>query len=339
MIPVMSRGKWWAVGALHGPHGGPYDRWAVPTLHTILLITAVIGWLGACGFCNAAAVGCILMHHNDCSAEPSSDAIPQRIITIAPNSADIICALGACDRIIAVSKFCVYPPELRRRAKIGGLFDPDLEKIVALRPDLIVLRGRSESIENMCRQRGIDVYRDRTESLDDVEKTITKLGERLGLQTNAARIVATMRRQIDAIRRRVADQVKPRVLLVYARQPDRLANLLTTGPGTFLHEMIEIAGGINIFADQDMRYPQISLESIVARRPEVVIELLPEVKMTPELRRQMLAQWRGVGSFPAVTSGRIHFLTDDHCLIPSPRYVEIIEKVSRLLHPEDHNHP
>jgi len=279
------------------------------------------------------------MHHNADNAEPNSDATPQRIITIAPNSAEIICALGACDRIIAVSKFCVYPSELKERAKIGGLFDPDLEKIVALRPDLIVLRGQSEAIESLCRQRGIDIYRDRTESLGDVEQSVVKLGARLGLRKSATRIVATMRKQIDAIRRRVAKRTKPRVLLVYARQPDRLANLLTTGPGTFLHEMIEIAAGINIFADQDMRYPQISLESIVARRPEVIIELLPEVEMTRELRRQMLEQWRGVGSFPAVTSGRIHFLTDDHCLIPSPRYVEIIDKVSRLLHAEDHDNP
>jgi iron complex transport system substrate-binding protein len=279
------------------------------------------------------------MHHNADNAGPKGDAMPKRVITIAPNSAEIICALGGCDQIIAVSKFCVYPPELKGREKIGGLFDPDLEKIVALRPDLLVLRGHNEAIEKLCAERGIDLYHDRTDTLGDVEKTIVELGTRFGTEHKATKLVAKMRQQLSTIRQRVADQTKPRVLLVYARQPDRLTNLLTTGPGTFLHEMIEIAGGINLYADQDMRYPQISLESIVARRPDVIIELLPEVKMTPGLERRMREQWHGVGSFPAVTSNRIHFLTDDHGLIPSPRYVEIIEKVSRLLHPEDHDHP
>jgi ABC-type Fe3+-hydroxamate transport system substrate-binding protein len=129
------------------------------------------------------------------------------------------------------------------------------------------------------------------------------------------------------------------VLLTVSRRPDRLANLLTAGRGTFLDEMLAIAGGANIFGNLDMAYPQVSLESIVARRPEVIIELMPEVTVTPELRREMLDQWRQVGSFPAVTHGRVYVLTDDHCLIPSPRYVEIIEAVSRILHPQDHAEP
>ncbi|MCZ6664651.1 MAG: helical backbone metal receptor, partial [Gammaproteobacteria bacterium] len=210
MIRGMSRRKGWAVYALYGPHGGPYDRWAVPTI-PIFLITTVVGWLGACSFCNA---------------EQKSDAAPQRVITIAPNAAEIICALGACDRIIAVSKFCVYPPELKGREKIGGLFDPDLEKIVALRPDLFVLRGHNEAIVKLCSERGIELYHDRTDTLGDVERTIAELGVLFGKENEATKLVATMSQQINTIRRRGADQTKPRVLLVYARQPDRLANLL-----------------------------------------------------------------------------------------------------------------
>ena len=124
------------------------------------------------------------------------------------------------------------------------------------------------------------------------------------------------------------------MLLTLSRPPDRLANLLTTGRGTFLDEMLEIAGGVNIFGDLDMRYPQVSAEAIIAKRPEVIIEMMPEVKLTLKLKRQLLNQWKRFGTIPAVASGRIHFLTTDHCLIPSPRYVEIIEQVSRLLHPE-----
>lgn len=262
------------------------------------------------------------------------DHRPRRIITIAPNSAEIVCALGACDAIIGVSKFCVYPSELTERVKVGGLFDPDLEKIIALRPDLVVLRGRSESVERLCRDRGVTVYHDKTDTLAGVETCIKELGRLLGRDKEADALAQRFRGRIEQIRQRTADGPKPRVLLTVSRRPDRLASPLTTGKGTFLNEMLEIAGGENVFGQTDMAYPQVSLESIVARRPDVIIEMMPEVTLTPTLKRQMVDQWRTVGSIPAAAKDRIVFLTDNHCLIPSPRYVEIIEKVSRILHPE-----
>ena len=265
----------------------------------------------------------------------SAEKIPKRIITIAPNSAEIICALGACDRIVGASKYCVYPPELMNKPQVGGFIDPDLEKIVTLRPDLIVLRGRSEAIEGLCRRHGIDLYHDKTETLAGITRTTLDLGKRLGLAEEASSLVAEMRDQIDAIRRRVVGRNKPRVFLTYARQPDRLGDLLTAGRGMFLGEMIEIAGGVNVFGDLDIRYPQVSLEAILTKRPDVIIELMPEVKMTPPLEKQLRRQWATFSSIPAVAQGRLHFLTDDHSLIPSPRFIALIEKVSRILHPED----
>ena len=258
----------------------------------------------------------------------------RRIVTIAPNAAEIICALDAGERIVGVSKFCVYPPELKERPRVGGLFDPDLEKIVALRPDLVVLRGQNEAVERLCRARGIAIYRDKTDTLAGVETCIVELGQLLGRRDQAAALVKRFRSSIEAVRRRTADQARPRVFLTVSRRPDRLANLLTTGRGTFLNEMLEIAGGINVFGHLDMAYPQVSLESIIARRPDVIIELMPEVTLTAALKRDMQAQWRKVGSFPAASGGRIFIVTDEHCLIPSLRYVEIIERVSRILHPE-----
>lgn len=266
--------------------------------------------------------------------EPSPGRIARRIVTIAPNSAQIVCELGACDRIVGVSKFCVYPPSLADRPRVGGLFDPDLERITSLRPDLVVLRGRSDSIEQLCRRSGIDLYRDETDTIGGITRCIVELGHRLGLAETAGTLVERLEQRIEAIRQRVAGRPRPRVMLTVSRQPDRMSDILTTGNGTFLDETIEIAGGTNAFGDIDMRYPQVSAESIVAKRPDVIIELMPGVKATPAWRSRMLDRWKRLGSVPAVAHNRVYFLTDDHCLIPSPRYVEIIEKISRLIHPE-----
>ena len=98
--------------------------------------------------------------------------------------------------------------------------------------------------------------------------------------------------------------------------------------------MIEIAGGTNVFGHLDMNYPQVSPEGMLAQQPEVIIELMPDLKLTAALKEQMIMQWKQLGSMPAVISNRIHVLTEENSLIPSPRFVEIIDKVSRLLHPE-----
>lgn len=260
---------------------------------------------------------------------------PKRIITISPNSAEIICDLGACDRIVGVDKFCVWPPTLQKRPRVGGLFDPDLEKIVALRPDLVVLRGHSDALERLCASLEIRIYHDRTETLADVPVCITELGRLLDRGAEAVKLVDAFNARIAAIRKRVAGRPRPRVFLTYTLlQPDRIANVLTAGKGMFLSDMLEIAGGFNVFGHLDMRYPQISTEAILAQRPEIILQLTPEIELTEALQEQVLDLWRKLGPIPAVQNDRVYILTDDHCLIPSPRYVEIIEKVSHLIHPE-----
>jgi iron complex transport system substrate-binding protein len=214
------------------------------------------------------------------------------------------------------------------------LFDPDLERITALRPDLLVMRGRSDSLETLSESLGVRLYYDEADSFAGIEKTALEVGALLGRDDAAKKLVAEFRGRLGEIRKRVAGCDRPRVLLTVMRQPERLANILTAGRGTFLHEMIELAGGVNVFGDVEMSYPQVTGESILAARPDVIIELFPEVDVSPELAESMRAQWRSLGSLPAVRSERIHFLSDDHSLIPSPRIVAIVAKVAKILHPD-----
>ncbi len=264
----------------------------------------------------------------------TTEQSPQRIVAIAPNSAEVICALGACERIVGVSKFCVYPPPLLDRPKVGGLSDPDLERIAALRPDLLVMRGRNDALERLCEDLHVPIYKDETDTLPGIEACLREMGNRLGLADRATEAIKQFREHIEAIRLRNEGNAKPRVLLTVSRQPDRLANVLTTGKGTFLDQMIEVAGGVNVFGHLDMIYPQVSPEGMLAQQPEVIIELMPGAKLTEAFQKQLREQWKQLGTMPAVANDRIHVLADDNVLIPSPRYVEIIEKVSRLLHPE-----
>lgn len=268
-------------------------------------------------------------------APSAPPAAPRRIVSIAPNSDEILCALGACDLVVACSKFTVYPPELKDRPRVGGLYDPNLERIAALRPDLVVLRGDNDKVAQLCRDLNVRLYRDRTDRLADIETTIRELGAIVERREQAEKLAADFRTKLDAVRARVAGRPRPRVLVIISRQPTEFSNLLTAGAGNFLSEMIDIAGGENVFGHVQMMYPKVSPESILTSRPDVILELLPEAGALADAQRKaMIAQWAGVGAMPAVQSGRIHFLTEDNALTPSPRFVEIVDHVSRLLHPE-----
>lgn len=260
--------------------------------------------------------------------------IPQRIITISPSGAEIICELGAGDAIVAVSKFCVYPPMLQDRPRVGGLFDPNLEKIVALHPDLVVLRGRNESLEQLCESRGIPVYLDPTDRLADIATFIGELGRRLGKEKLATHLIARFNARLARIAKRVAGRQRPRVLVTVSRRPDRMANILSVGSNCFLSDMLEIAGAANVFGEVDMAYPQVSLESILTKSPEIIIEFMPEATKSDGLTQRVLASWRALGPMPATKHDRVHIMTEEHCLMPSLRFVEIVDKVSRLVHPE-----
>lgn len=271
----------------------------------------------------------------------ATDAVPSRIVTIAPNADEILAALGVADRIVGVSRFTFFPAELADRPRVGGLYDPDLERIIALRPDLIILRGRNEQVEQLCARHAIRLYHDPTETLADLFKTVEDVGRLVGRDEEARQCVEGLRGGLDSLRleaqRRLGAAPRPRVLLTTARNPAGLKDILTSARGTIHDELITLAGGQNLFGDIDIQYPQVSLEDIVARAPDVIIELMPEVHVTRELGRQMAEQWRETGPIPACTTGRVHILGDEPryagSLIPSPRVVELARVFLDLIHP------
>ncbi len=256
-----------------------------------------------------------------------------RVIALAPNAAEIICGLEACDLLVGVSSFCKFPPQLDGVPKIGGLRDPDLEVILTLKPDLVILRGQTGPTRRLCLDRGIPVYDDKVESLHDLYTTITDLGRLVGRQTEAVAMIDLIKSELQAVARRVAGLGRPKVLFTL-RSPQTLSNVFTTGNRTFISELIEIAGGRNIFADSEVLYPAASLEEIVARNPDVIIEAMTSDQLGDQQRRQLLDQWRKLGPVTAVRTGRVHFVTDGHFTIPSQRVTLTARTLMSIIHPE-----
>jgi len=283
-----------------------------------------------------------------CSSQPARQNAtpktpPRRIVTIAPNAAEIVAALGASNRLVGVSEFCVYPPALAALPKVGGLFNPDLEAILNLKPDLVIVRGSVPEVERLCRDSGIRVYQDPTEKLEDIFTTIRQLGAILHRRDAAGALEKRMRSGIAQITTSVEGLPRPRVFFSIARDPSSLSRVSSAGAGTFVDSLITLAGGENIFGHLDVPYPEVSLEAILTAQPDVIIEAMPEKKPTGDLKRQVVQQWRSLGRMPATRDGRIYILTSKHLLIPSPRVVDSIALMADLLHPgvlhEERTHP
>ncbi|MEW6237529.1 MAG: ABC transporter substrate-binding protein [Candidatus Omnitrophota bacterium] len=258
---------------------------------------------------------------------------PQRIVCAAPSITEIVFALGRGGRVVGVSEFSNYPPEAAQVEKIGGIIDPNLERIVALKPDLVIVLGRMEPVSELCRRENIARLRVDMSDFECVLRDIQTIGDALGRSETAKNLISNMKYDLDDVRLR-AKQIGRRikVFLCVGRKGGSLAGLYTVNSNSFLNELLEIAGGDNIFKDIGGAYPQVSVESLLKRAPDVIIELNPNETSLSGRGRAELEDWYASPITPAAASGRVYSITDDYVTIPGPRMVLTARRFYELIH-------
>jgi iron complex transport system substrate-binding protein len=254
-------------------------------------------------------------------------APPRRIVSLVPSVTEVLFAIGAQGAIVGVTDFCDYPPEARRKPRVGDMLAPNLETLVSLKPDLVVATpsGNREEIYDRLRRLGIAVYLVDPVSVADVLRLIEGLGELTGRRGAAAAVTADLERRVAAVRERVAGRPHPRVLYVLWPEP-----LIVPGRGSLVSELIALAGGESVTADQGQGYPRMSLEAAVGRAPEVIILARHGGGTGPAAREQ----WQRLESLPAIRSGRLHAADGNLLHRYGPRIVTGLEVLAHLIHPE-----
>lgn len=258
---------------------------------------------------------------------------PQRIISLVPNVTEILFAIGAGPQVIAVSTYDVEPPEVRALPTVGALVDPDTERIIALRPDLVITYGSQVDLQTQLKSVSIPFFDYRHGGLDHIMTTMRALGQRTGHVEQADKVARALETAIDAIRRRVAGKPRPKTLLVFSREPGSLRNIYASAGRGFLHDMLIAAGGEDVLQDIDKESAQISTETILARRPEVIIELNAANRLNEADLEAVLDPWSALSSVPAVRNKRVIILTGSGLTVPGPRVIDGIERMARALHP------
>lgn len=259
--------------------------------------------------------------------------VPQRIISLVPALTEMLFAIGAGPQVVAVSSFDRYPPETASRPKVGALLDPDVERIFSLSPDLVAVYGSQTDLRRQLERASIPVYDYRHAGLADVLTTLRALGGVTGHAPDAERVAADIERRLAAVSARVGALPRPRTLLVFGREPGSLRNMYVSGGKGFLHDMLVVAGGTNVFVDVVRESVQATTELILARAPEVIIELREGPALTDTATRTRVADWARLAAVPAVKGGRVHILSGEGLVVPGPRVATAVERLAATLHP------
>jgi iron complex transport system substrate-binding protein len=246
----------------------------------------------------------------------------------------MIYAIGDGARVAAVSNYDHFPAAVATLPRVGGLLDPSVERILAIKPDLVIVYAtQKELIERLDRAK-IPYFNYQHKALADILTTIRAIGGRIGSAARADALASAMQRSLDDIRARTAGLPHPATLLVFERDPASLRNVYASGGYGFLHDMLEIAGGRNVFAGVKQQAVQASTEMLIASRPEVIVELLYGDSLKNADIAKELRAWDAVPSIPAVRAHRISALTGDEFVVPGPRVVDATRKLARAIHPD-----
>jgi iron complex transport system substrate-binding protein len=260
---------------------------------------------------------------------------PVRIISLVPAATEMLFAIGAGPRVVAVSSYDSYPAEVRNLPRVGALLDPNVELMLSLKPQLVVVYASQSDLKAQLARAHIPAFDYRHAGLAGVATTIRALGDRTGTSVRAGAVAGGIEQGIEAIRNKVRASPRPRTLLVFGRERLSLRGLYTSGGIGFLNDMLDAAGGINVFAEIKVEAVQASTEQVLSRRPEVILEARATNSAWPSAdQRSELNVWNVLGSVPAVRNHRVLFLFDDRIVIPGPRVVEGTMAMARALHPD-----
>jgi len=263
---------------------------------------------------------------------------PARIVSTSPSITETLFALGLGDRVVGVSTYCRFPPEVEKLPKVGSFLKPDPELIAGLRPDLVVVHEVGNGLDRRLGALRIPFIIVERGSLASAFSSMRRIAAAAGVPERADTLIGDVQRRLDAIRRPAATAPKRRVLLIICRRPGQLTDLIAIGPGSYINELIDIAGGTNVMAIAGQpEYPRISMETVLRLNPDVIVDTVDMGDTDAERRaRQPVNErlWSGYGMLTAVRTRQVHAATTDALVVPGPRVVEAAEWVAALLRAE-----
>jgi iron complex transport system substrate-binding protein len=260
----------------------------------------------------------------------------QRIVSMAPSITETLYALGLGDRVVGVTRFCEYPPEAKDKPKVGGFCDPNVEAIVALKPDLVIVLEDDEFLLAVLQKLGLETLVVSHKTVQGVIDSFRVIGRVCGKGAEGRRLAETYQDRIRSIQEKTEGLPKPRVLFALDRIIGRghLIDVYVAGADDYFDQIIACAGGENAYQERRVRYPILSPEGIIWLNPDVIVDVVASPSWEKTDRNLIVADWNEVKQVSAVKNHRVIVLNQSYAYVPGPRSLQLIEELARLLHPE-----
>jgi iron complex transport system substrate-binding protein len=262
-----------------------------------------------------------------CSLALATPAPALRVISLAPSVTETVFALGAGNEVVGVSTYCDYPPEVTKITRVGSFLTPNIEEIIALKPDVIIgvpTPGNEEPVKTL-QSLGFKIVIVPADTVEQTRTSITMIAHALSRDDDGRRLVERFDTRMTAVRQRLQGAPLRRVLMVVGQKP-----LVAVGSGTFQDELIRMARGINVAGATGLTWPHLNLETVIAWAPQVIID----TSMGTEENAQVLEFWKQFPSLPAVREQRLYTYASYQLLRPGPRIPEALDMIARAVHPE-----
>jgi iron complex transport system substrate-binding protein len=252
----------------------------------------------------------------------------KRIVSLAPSITEILFALGLDEEVAAITNFCDYPVAVLNKPRIGGFVNPDIEKIVSLKPDLIIgIRdGNRMDTVHRLNDSGFPVYLIDPKGFDGVMQTIKNIGDVVGREKESRKMIKEMVKKAENIMTLTQSLSRPKVFFQLGDAP-----MITVGKGTLADDLIRLAGGKSISENESVSYPFYSIETVLLKAPEIIIMTSMDSKKNSP---QLVKKWESWKSIPAVRMNMIYVIDSNLVDRPTPRIVEGLEALVRIIHPE-----
>lgn len=261
-------------------------------------------------------------------------AVPQRIVSTAPSFTETLFAIGAGDRVVAVSTYCHYPEAANKLPRVGSYLQPNVEAIVRLQPDLVLVHAEQKATLTQLAGLGIKTLALRNTNLEETLRSATEIGAAVGLAEQGATLEKSIRGKLAAIEKRSAGKTPRTLLFIVGRTPGRLDGMIAVGKGSFLNEVIRIAGGKNVLFDSPVTYPRISMEAVLRLAPDVIVDMgdmAVTTGVTEAHKQSVVKLWETQPAVGAVAKKKVFAVAADIFVVPGPRVVEAAEAFAAML--------
>lgn len=261
--------------------------------------------------------------------------VPARIISLAPSITETLFALGLADKVVGVTSFCTYPPEVKQVSKVGTFMDPNFEAILTLKPDMVITLKEDTKVKDFLHKKGLAYLAIDNHNIQAILESITLIGSACGKGSEAELLRGKIFAEFDTgahVSTLSGEDSRPQVLLCVGRDnvgAGVLSKIWVAGPSTYYSEIIDAVGGANVIIDSLMDYSTVSSEAVIRLKPDIIIDVMANMsKFTPE---QVKKDWENLTMVPAVKNGMIFCLTGDYITIPGPRVVLLLRDIRTII--------